>query len=252
MSYSAINSARSALSTFLFLDSKPIGQHPLVIRLLKGVYNKKPALPKHNNIWDPQTVLEVLQKMTPVASLDLYHLTLKVITLLWLLTGQRGQSMHLIDVRNITLTDHSVQIAYGNPLKTSRPGHHQKPIHIKAYAPNRALCIVTALRRYLKVTKLLRKGNQLFIITQKPYTGASRDTISRWVKVVMAKAGLDLTKYTPHSLRAASTSAAVRAKVPIDTILQTAGWTRESTFRKYYNKPVHSKSVAEGVLEGVK
>ena len=55
---------------------------------------------------------------------------------------------------------------------------------------------------------------------------------------MMATAGLDTTVFSPHSLRAASTSKAKREKVPINTILDTAGWTRESTFRAYYNKPV--------------
>ena len=36
-------------------------------------------------------------------------------------------------------------------------------------------------------------------------------------------------------------SAAARGGVPISSILATAGWSRESTFRKYYNKPLVSK-----------
>ena len=54
----------------------------------------------------------------------------------------------------------------------------------------------------------------------------------------MREAGLDIKKFTPHSIRAASTSAAMRNGIPIDSILATAGWTKESTFRKYYNKPL--------------
>ena len=53
----------------------------------------------------------------------------------------------------------------------------------------------------------------------------------------MRKSGLDTSIFIPHSVRAASTSAAFRAKVPLDTILNTAGWSKESTFGRYYNKP---------------
>ena len=57
----------------------------------------------------------------------------------------------------------------------------------------------------------------------------------------MSSAGLDMTIFTPHSIRAASTSAAAKSGVPVDTILTTAGWSRENTFRKYYQKPVTEK-----------
>ena len=40
--YSAINTARSALSCFIFTDtSKPLGTDPIVVRLLKGVFSKQ-------------------------------------------------------------------------------------------------------------------------------------------------------------------------------------------------------------------
>ena len=54
LGYSAINTARSSLSTILSLDGSPIGQHPLVIGLLKGVLNSRPSFPKTNITWDPK------------------------------------------------------------------------------------------------------------------------------------------------------------------------------------------------------
>ena len=247
--YSAINTARSALSTFVILDGKPAGQHPLVIRLLKGVFNSRPSLPRTNVTWDPEILLKFLRKLSPVAKLSLYLLTLKTTALIWLLTGQRCQSLNLIDIRNVTITDHYVKFRWGDRLKTTRPGFQQEEIKVMAYAPDRKLCIVTVLKRYLLVTQKLRVGNSFLITTQKPYGGASKDTISRWVKVVMSKAGLDLSLFTPHSLRAASTSAAFRAKVPIDTILRTAGWSKQNTFRRYYNKPIStSTSFSQAIL----
>ena len=103
----------------------------------------------------------------------------------------------------------------------------------------RRLCIVTVAKAYFEKTRAIR-GNesQLFISFQKPHRAVSRDTISRWISSIMCAAGLDMTIFSPHSLRAASTSKATKAKVPIDTILHTAGWARESTFRAYYNKPI--------------
>ena len=54
----------------------------------------------------------------------------------------------------------------------------------------------------------------------------------------MASAGIDVSKYSSHSARAASASYALRAKVPVAIIMKTAGWSQNSTFTKYYRKPV--------------
>ena len=98
------------------------------------------------------------------------------------------------------------------------------------------------LSEYLQRTQGLRleNCNQLFIGLHKPHGPVSSSTIhvARWVNDVMSSAGLDMTTFTPHSIRAASTSAAAKSGVPMDIILATAGWSRENTFRKYYQKPV--------------
>jgi hypothetical protein len=49
LSYSTINTVRSALSTIIRIDNKPIGQHALVTRFLKAAFNERPALPKTGN-----------------------------------------------------------------------------------------------------------------------------------------------------------------------------------------------------------
>jgi hypothetical protein len=42
----------------------------------------------------------------------------------------------------------------------------------------------------------------------------------------------------PHSTKAVSTTAAFSSKVPLATILRTAGWQKHCTFRKVYKKPI--------------
>ena len=110
---------------------------------------------------------------------------------------------------------------------------------------------MTALKFYLSRTKPLRgKTTNLFITTQKPHGPASQDTITRWVRSLLTKAGLDLKIFTPHSIRGASASAASSLRVPLSTIMETAGWTQENTFRKFYKKPVSKKdNVSEAILK---
>ncbi|KAJ8910995.1 hypothetical protein NQ315_005616 [Exocentrus adspersus] len=79
----------------------------------------------------------------------------------------------------------------------------------------------------------------LFITFKKPYHNATSQTISRWLKTILKRSGLDTTKFTAHSTRHASTSAAARKDVPYDTIRLAAGWTKKSSaFATFYNRPV--------------
>ena len=94
-----------------------------------------------------------------------------------------------------------------------------------------------------------RTKSKLFISYVKPFKELSRDTLTLWLRQVMAKAGLDVSKSSPHSTRAASVSAAHRASVNIDDILKTAGCSSECCFAKYYKKPIiAASSFANAVL----
>ena len=78
VSYSAVGTARSALSTFLWLEGKPAGVHPLVCHFLRGVFAERPALPRYEVTWDVSKVFEVLRLMHPPESLSLKDLTCKL------------------------------------------------------------------------------------------------------------------------------------------------------------------------------
>ena len=56
VSYSTMNTARSALSTIITIDGQPAGQHRLVTRFLKSCFQQRPALPKTNVVWDADLV----------------------------------------------------------------------------------------------------------------------------------------------------------------------------------------------------
>lgn len=96
------------------------------------------------------------------------------------------------------------------------------------------------MKHYISRTSGIRIDSRLFIITQKPFSGASKDTVAKL-------AGIDLTLFTSHSTRSASTSALVN-KIPLNTIVKTAGWARECTFRKFYKKPITNDSTFSNSL----
>lgn len=110
---------------------------------------------------------------------------------------------------------------------------------LQASPADQSLCVFTHLKEYLQRTKLLR-GNEtkLFLSQANPHHRASRDTISRWIHSVIAETGVDVTTFKPHSTRAVAASKAKNASVQVKEILDTAGWSSERTFDRFYNKPV--------------
>ena len=62
------------------------------------------------------------------------------------------------------------------------------------------------------------------------------------MKRAMGKAGIDVKCFQPHSTRAAASSHAEAKDAPLSVIMNTAGWTQNITFRKFYDKPVQGKS----------
>ena len=113
---------------------------------------------------------------------------------------------------------------------------------LKSFPDNENLCIVRNLSKYIQLTTEIRKNETALFVSYvnmvKPYSKVSKDTISRWVKVILSNSGIDINKFKPHSVRSAATSAAKACHIPLSTILRTAGWSNDCVFRKYYAKPV--------------
>ena len=140
-----------------------------------------------------------------------------------------------------------------NHLKQSGPGVKNPLVELRPFK-DETLCVVTTLKEHLTRTQSLRGSeSQLFISYNRPqFKRVSKDTISRWVKLVLTDSGIDTSRFKPHSTRAASTSAASNASVSLDDILHTAGWSSESTFAKFYNKPiVKENTFVDKVLSSV-
>ena len=128
LSYSSLNTARSALSTIITVDGMPIGSHPLVVRFLKGVFNLRPPVPRYKEVWDVSIVLRYLKTLSSTSSLSLKNLSLKLVMLLSLVTAQRGQTLHLLDIDLMSTYDSSIVFTFSKPLKQCNPRTQVKPL----------------------------------------------------------------------------------------------------------------------------
>lgn len=242
-SYGSLNSHRSALSLFLHNN---IGSDEGVKRLLKGAYKLNPPRPKYTSTWDPQLVLNHISNWYPNLELSMEKITKKLVILLALCTAHRVQTFSLIKLENISITENSVRIAITDVIKTSAPGRDQPVLFLPFFRENINICPASVLKDYIFVTKNMRTSNadKLLLTYKKPHKAASSQSISRWIKHLMAESGIDVCTFSAHSTRHASTSAALAAGLSVDAIRKTAGWTSTSTaFARFYNRPIENEGI---------
>ena len=230
--YDAINTAKSAISAIATpKNGISLGSQPLISRFMKGIFKSRPPTPRYQSTWDIQPMLSHLVSLGPATEMDLKSLTHKLVMLIALVSAQRTQSIHLLDLHFMKLSTDAVEFVIPGRIKQSRPGYKVQPVLLKAYPIDRHLCVVTHLNEYIERTKSLRSvESRLFISYVKPHKGVSKDTISRWIRTVMTDAGIDVNVFKPHSTRSAATSKALQSCVPIQDVLKQAGWSNQRTF----------------------
>lgn len=250
LSYSSINTARSAISQFVMMDNSMLnfGEHPLTVKFMKGVFKLRPPTPKYDTTWD---VAPVLTHLKGLDVSNLKNLTFKCVMLLALTTGQRVQTLSVLDLEYLTRTTDKFVFAVRDIIKTSKPNKHHQVVIVK-YDKCPQICPYVILVQYLERTSALRQDNKLFVSIQKPHKPVSAQTISRWLVQVLRTAGVS-TSFGAHSTRHASSSMAHSREVSMDTILKTVGWAREKTFASFYRKNIESDqgSFSRAVLDNI-
>ena len=241
--YSSINCYRSAIALII---GPEIGQDNRVKRFFQGLSKLRPPKPKYDSTWDPKIVLEHFSSEDENDKLSLKDLSIKLITLLALITAHRMQTFSLINIDNIENKNSGIEIKIPDRIKTSGINRKQPVLILPTYNNNKKICVASALNCYLNKTEKIRENKKsLFISLKAPFKAVTAQTLSRWVKLGLKKCDIDTNIFTAHSTRHVSTSAAKRNGIDIDTLRKTAGWTENSnTFIKFYNLRLSSDQAA--------
>ena len=199
-------------------------------------------------------VLTYLREMGPTCDLSLEDLTLKLVMLIALTSGQRAQTISFMDVSCVEVSKGTAVFHIRHLTKTCKPGKSPPIVKLTAYPEDVRLCVLHVLVEYLKRTQRFRAHNKrLFVSIRAPHNNVSTQTISRWLKCVLERSGIDTSIFKGHSTRSASTSAALRHGVAVDDILSAAGWSSARTFAVFYNKTLESTfDFGSSVLQSVK
>lgn len=253
-SYGSLNCTRSAIALLYEPEvGQTRGENSNIRRFFKGVGNIRPPQKKYDSTWDPKIVLNFISQWTCGEETSLEQLSKKLVTLLALVTGQRMQTLSLIDTRDIQSVDDHIEIKIPGRIKTSGPRRMQPTLILPRYRADPSVCPAYTLECYVQRTEKLRKQkHNLFISFRRPYKTVSPQTLSRWVKDTLHKSGIDTNVFSAHSTRHASTSAASRRDINIDIIRKAAGWSENSdTFAKFYKLDIVSRkdTFAKAVIE---
>ncbi len=252
LEYRTLNTYRSALSGVLPpMDGFPVGQHPLVVRLLKGVQNLRPALPRYQHSWNVDIVLNYLRTLPGNKELSLKLLTQKLAVLLALTAPKRSSELQLLDLRFMRILPEGVEFKLPGLTKTSR---EVTSVFFAKYVDCDDLCVLRCLQCYIGRTSSFRPVlspdtySPLLVSYHKPHRPVKSCSISRWIKSVLQSAGIDTSIFKGHSTRSASTSKARSRGVPLEEVVKMADWSGTSTFKRFYYRPTFDQAYAKAVL----
>lgn len=237
-SYSVLNTHRGMLlNTLPFFGNNWCDKCSLISRFMRGIFLKTPPLPRYAFTWDVTCVLKYLSSLFPLDTLPLKLLTYKVVSLIALANAPRAQTLVFMNLDYMLKEQHALIFSFPGLLKTSRSGHSYslKIEHFK----DEKLCPMHTLVHYLNITRRVRLTRSVFIsyVTHK---GVTTSTIARWLKSVLLLSGIDISKFSAHSFRGASCSKALSNGCTLQKILNTADWSGDKNFRKFYSR--HSVS----------
>ena len=230
--YNSVNAYRSAISSVHDkADGVPVGQHPIITRLIKGIFNVRPPIPRYSNTWDVQLVLNFLQTQGESETLPLKMLTLKNVFLLAITRPSWSADLSQLDTSRMRSGVNGMSFIPSTLAKQSRQGKPIESFFFPSFPQNPILCLVRTLSAYLDKTNQVRGSEtKLFLSFIKRNKAVTSSTIARWLRTILEQAGINTEIFSAHSTRGASASAAARGGVTLEDILKAANWSSESVF----------------------
>ena len=249
--YSSLNAYRSAISsTHEKVDGQPVGQHPTIVRVLKGAFNMRPPLPKYSTTWQVSKVTSYIASLGSNEALSLKQLSLKLVALLALTRPSRSNDLSNLSLKAMRVLPDGVQFNPVSLSKQSRPSRPIKPFIFPSFSTDKRLCPKVTIQAYVARTESFRsEGKEKLLLSYvKPHNPISSSSVSRWIVTMLELAGIDTDTFKSHSVRSASATAAASAGITTNQIMEAADWRSESVFERFYYKPDNSNQIGQAVL----
>ena len=155
--YRTINVYRSAISmTLPKINGVNVGQHPLVCQVMKGIFQKKPPLPRYSASWDVSKALIYIKSLGSNESMSLKQLSEKLVLLLALTSAERGSELAAHDLRFKRYHPEGVEFNLPELTKSVRVGKNVKVSFHASFPQDKLLCLCECLRAYEARTTTFR------------------------------------------------------------------------------------------------
>nr|XP_022306049.1 uncharacterized protein LOC111112656 [Crassostrea virginica] len=253
--YRTINTYRSAISkNHALVEGHRVGQHPLIVTHMRAIFNMRTPQPRYQESWNVDILLGFIENLGANKDLCLKTLSCKLVALLALTSAGRASELNQLNVKSMSDLGDCISFKLSRPTKTCKPGNPLHSVVFNAFE-SISLCVVECIRSYLEKTSKFRDTadnidrSWLLLSYVKPHHPVTTSSIARWLKTIMAEAGINTNLFKAHSTRSASVSKAYFAGVSVSDILQQAHWTKESTFARFYCKPIRKSTFQQSVLK---
>ena len=169
----------------------------MVVRMLRGVFNKRPPVARYSAFWDVGIVLHYLKSLGSNESLSLRSLTLKSVMLLALTRPARSVDLSNLDIRFRSFVTTGVIFKARHLAKQSKPTKPLADFFYPKFTQDTDICPVTTLQAYETRTREfwnLSSSDQktsLFLSWIGKHMPVSSSMIAMWLKTCLSEAGID-------------------------------------------------------------
>jgi len=235
-SYSAINTARSALTTAF--PGLNINQR-LVNRVLRAASLLHPPAPRYASTFDITTVYRFIeQHWRDHLVISFRDLSCKTAFLLSARAILRSSDLARISASTIRFSANSVSFVVKQPKESSVKEPH-RPVVLHCTQPS-VSCGVCTLRAYMTRTfgwrSVFGDDDHLFMSVDDKFTPVSAQRIAKWITFVLQMAGIDTTIFKAHSVRSATATNLRRQGASVEDVMRHGHWRSRSVFSRFYDR----------------
>jgi hypothetical protein len=231
MSWSTIAIHKSTISmTMAPVDGVNIGDHPLVKRLIRGVFKERPSRQANPALWDPLKVLSLFQHW-PV-DLPLSSLMRKGAFLMALTTAKGASELValLCDDTHFQWEGKLLRFVPSRLTKMDRPGNLAPPFYVKPWKEDLCVCPVETIRLILRERdRLCLQHSAVFFSWTFPHKPLDAAAFERFIRYCLVKAGIQAA---PGSTRSV---AALAGGASLGEVLRLGDWSNASTYFRFYH-----------------
>jgi integrase len=263
-SLQSLRTCRAALASVfqeLYPDETRMADHQSLKSFFKAKRKTTVTLPKKHQLetWDIQILIQHIRTYySNNDELTSLQLQVKTVLILCIATMWRPRS----DIGRIQFRDVIFSGPLDNPTGVTifvREPKEAQFNHSRLGAiEDRTVCPVHTLKTFCDRTHLKRQhlpeNQTLFLacIDKKECRSIETSTIAGYLRDTMKAAGLNTIEYTPHSIRAASSTFAAQLGLSDAEIKVHANWSKYSTtFEDYYFKPIAQESNGAKIVSAI-